>query len=264
MIDDRYLLVRAAAIYVTALLTAAAVLWRRPDRRTLAGALLAFAWNLPALLMVHVAAIAAGWWSYDAEGGVLLGMPVDLWLAWAMLWGPVPAIAMPRAPLWTIAALALLIDLVAMPAAAPVVRLGPAWLIGEFVGIVLCLVPAQLLARWTSTDRHLVARASLQVVAFSGLLAWLIPLVAIEGSRQRLDRSADAAGVGVQPGCAVSGRACHPRTLRRAGIRHAGTRHPDSVRSASTHRDHRHLCLRRQSDAAVGGALLVPARGDPG
>ena len=31
-------------------------------------------------------------------------------------------------------------------------------------------------------DRHLVARASLQVVAFSGLLAWLIPLIAIEGS----------------------------------------------------------------------------------
>ena len=107
MIDDRYLLVRGAAIYVTALLTAAAVLWRRPDQRTLAGALLAFAWNLPALLMVHVVAIAAGWWSYDADGGVLLGMPVDLWLAWAVLWGPVPAIAMPRAPLWAIAALAL-------------------------------------------------------------------------------------------------------------------------------------------------------------
>lgn len=182
MIDDRYLLVRAAAIYVTALLTAAAVLWRRPDQRTLAGALLAFAWNLPALLMVHVAAIAAGWWSYDADGGLLLGMPVDLWLAWAVLWGPVPAIAMPRAPLWAIAVLALVIDLVAMPAAAPVVRLGPSWLIGEFASILVCLVPALLLARWTNTDRHLAARASLQVVAFGGLLVWLIPLVAIEGS----------------------------------------------------------------------------------
>ena len=31
MIDDRYLLVRAAALYVAVLLTAAAVLWRRPD-----------------------------------------------------------------------------------------------------------------------------------------------------------------------------------------------------------------------------------------
>ena len=173
---------RGAAIYVTALLTAAAVVWRRPDQRMLAGALLAFTWNLPALLMVHVAAIAAGWWSYDADGGVLLGMPVDLWLAWAVLWGPVPAIAMPRAPLWAITALALLIDLVAMPAAAPVVRLGPSWLIGELVSIAWCLLPAQLLARWTIADRHLVARASLQVVAFSGLLVWLIPLVAIDGS----------------------------------------------------------------------------------
>ena len=182
MIDDRYLLVRAAAIYGAAVLTAAAVLWRRPDRPTLAGALLAFTWNLPALLIVHVAAIAFGWWSYDADGGVLLGMPVDLWLAWAVLWGPVPAIAMPRVSLPAIAALAVLVDLVAMPAAAPVVRLGPAWLIGEGVSILVCLVPAQLLARWTAGDRHLIARASLQVVAFTGLLVWLIPLVAIAGS----------------------------------------------------------------------------------
>ena len=174
MIDDQYLLVRAAAIYVAALLTAAAVVWRRPDQRTLAGALLAFAWNLPALLAVHLVAIGAGWWRYDVDGGVLLGMPVDLWLAWALLWGPVPAIAMPRVPLPAIALLAVLVDLVAMPAAAPVVQLGPSWLIGEFVSILVCLVPALLLARWTSADRHLVARACLQVLAFTGLLAWLI------------------------------------------------------------------------------------------
>ena len=182
MIDDRYLLVRAAAIYGAAMLTAIAVVWRRPDRRTLAGALLAFAWNLPALLAVHLVAIAAGWWRYDVDGGVLLGMPVDLWLAWALLWGPVPAIALPRVPLPATAMLAVLVDLVAMPAAAPVVQLGPSWLIGEFASILVCLVPALLLARWTRADRHLVARASLQVVAFSGLLAWLIPLVAIQGS----------------------------------------------------------------------------------
>jgi protein-S-isoprenylcysteine O-methyltransferase Ste14 len=179
---DRYLLVRAAAIYGAAMLTAAALIWRRPDRPALAGALLAFAWNLPALLIVHVAAAATGWWSYDADGGLLLGMPVDLWLAWALLWGPVPAIAMPRVPLPAIALLAVLVDLVAMPGAAPVVQLGPSWLIGEFVSILVCLVPALLLARWTSTDRHLVPRACLQVMAFTGLLAWLIPLIAIEGS----------------------------------------------------------------------------------
>ena len=132
--------------------------------------------------MVHVIAIAEGWWSYDVDGGVLLGMPVDLWLAWAVLWGPVPAIALPRAPLWAIAALALLVDLIAMPAAAPVVQLGPSWLIGELASLAWCLLPAQLVARWTSTDRHLVARASLQVVAFSGMLVWLIPLIAVEGS----------------------------------------------------------------------------------
>ena len=50
--------------------------------------------------------------------------------------------------------LAMLVDSIAMPAAAPVVQLGPAWLIGEGVSIFLCLLPAQLLAAGRA-DRHL-------------------------------------------------------------------------------------------------------------
>jgi protein-S-isoprenylcysteine O-methyltransferase Ste14 len=62
-----------------------------------------------------------------------------------------------------------------------VVRLGDGWLAGEAVALAICLVPAQLLARWTATDRRLRDRAVLQVIAFSGLIA-LLPAVAIENS----------------------------------------------------------------------------------
>src|SRR5688572_16407349 len=182
MIDNPYLVVRGAAVYVAAIALIAAVIWRRPDRSAAVGAWLAFAWNVPAVFALHLIATRAGWWWYDAHGGLLLGLPVDLWLAWAIVWGPAIAIAMPHAPLWVIAVAALAIDLVAMPAAAPVVQLSSTWLVGETVALVSCLVPAQLLARWTATDRHLTRRAALQVVAFTLLLGVLLPVIAIEGS----------------------------------------------------------------------------------
>jgi protein-S-isoprenylcysteine O-methyltransferase Ste14 len=181
--DDPYLIVRAAALEIPIVLTAVAWVLRRPDRRALAGALLAFAWNLPALLALHLAAARFGWWTFDADGGLLLGMPVDLWLAWALLWGAAPAIALPSSNLITVSLVALAIDLLAMPAATPVVRLAPNWLIGEFAGIALCLMPAQLLARWTASDRHLPARALMQAIVFSGIVGFLVPAIAIDASR---------------------------------------------------------------------------------
>lgn len=182
MSDEQYLLIRTAAIYFSSVMLALAAAWRKPDHRAIAGAILAFVWNLCALFVLHLIAVPARWWSYDAEGGLLLGLPVDLWLAWAVAWGPAAAIAMPRTPLWMVTAIALALDLIAMPLAAPVVQLGSTWLIGEAVALAICLVPSQLLARWTATDRHLVARASLQAVTFSVLLAVLLPILAIEGS----------------------------------------------------------------------------------
>lgn len=182
---DPYLLVRAASLYLA---LAAAILlwaWRRPPARAAAAAAVACCWNVPVLLALNVLAARQGWWQFDARGGLLLGVPVDLYLAWICLWGAIPFLAFPTAPMWRVIALALAIDLVAMPAAAPVVRLGPAWLAGEAIGLTLGLLPAQLLARWTLQDRHLERRACLQAVAFSGLLVFVLPAVAIDGSRTK-------------------------------------------------------------------------------
>ena len=119
---DPYLVVRAGSLYVAVLLTAAAWMWRRPGRRAFSGAVLAWFWNLPAVLALHLAADRLGWWNMKADGGVLLGMPVDVYLSWAWLWGAVPALAFPSLPIVLVAAIALAFDLALMPAAAPVMR----------------------------------------------------------------------------------------------------------------------------------------------
>ena len=180
---DPYLIVRAAAVYLAVMSTCLACVWRRPHRRALTGALLASMWNLPAVLAVNVAAARAGWWRFHAEGGLLLGVPVDFLLSWSWLWGAVPALAFSSLPIAAIVTAAASIDVLLMPAAAPVLILGRSWLIGEALALFTALVPAQLVARWTERDEQLAARVALQVVAFAGLVLLLVPAIAIESSR---------------------------------------------------------------------------------
>jgi hypothetical protein len=183
MIDiDRYLLVRTASIYIGAVCLGAVWFWRRPSARAVAGAMLASVWNLPIVLALNVAAAHLGWWSFDARGGLLLGVPVDLYLVWVCVWGLVAALAFPSLSMFKLLLLVLGIDLVLMPAASPVVALGPSWLAGETAGLLFGLLPGQMLARWTARDECLIGRAILQVVAFSGLVMFVLPAVVIDGS----------------------------------------------------------------------------------
>jgi protein-S-isoprenylcysteine O-methyltransferase Ste14 len=179
---DPHLLVRAAALYVTVTATIVLWVWRRPGPRAVAGATLACFWNAAIVLALDIVAAHEGWWGFDAQGGRLLGTPVDLQLSWMLLWGAIPALAFPALPLWRVIVIALLIDVVTMPIAAPVVRLGPDWLVGEAAGLAFGLVPAQLLARWTTRNDHLEGRALLQVLMFTGLLVFVLPAIVIEGS----------------------------------------------------------------------------------
>ena len=114
---DRYLLVRAASLYLTALAALAVWIWRRPSRRAVAGAALACCWSIPAILALNVLAVRAGWWRFDASGGLLLGMPVDLCLAWIALWGLIPALAFPAVPMAVVVLVALAIELGVNPSA---------------------------------------------------------------------------------------------------------------------------------------------------
>jgi protein-S-isoprenylcysteine O-methyltransferase Ste14 len=86
----------------------------------------------------------------------------------------VPVLVAPALPLVVWLLLGAWIDLLLMPACAPVVQLGARWWIGEAVGLLLCC-PALLLARWTAQGRHLYPRTILQVVCFCGLLLGVLP-----------------------------------------------------------------------------------------
>jgi protein-S-isoprenylcysteine O-methyltransferase Ste14 len=173
-------LVRAMALVVPA-----AALWLalrlradRPTRRELGALLLAGIAAFTGLGALHELAMLAGWWSYAEVAGTWRGFPVDLWLGWALLWGPLPVAARRWLALPVAVLAAAWIDVVAMPAMAPLVHLADGWLWGELVGLVAVLVPATLLGRWTTARRHLAVRTVLQVVTFAATVGWLLPTTA--------------------------------------------------------------------------------------
>ena len=173
-------LVRAMCLFVPTGAVLGLVVWRRPDVRTATGAFLASVWCFVALAALHGASRYFDWWHYQAEGGLFLGMPVDLLLGWSLLWGAIPLLTAPRAPLVLVAAALLWLDLLTVPLLGPLVTLREDWLIGETAALAVCVIPAQFLGRWTREDRCLPGRAALQMVCFGGLMLWLLPTFTLE------------------------------------------------------------------------------------
>lgn len=178
-------LVRGVAFFVPLLVTLALAANRRArGDAQLAAVIVATAWNVVVLFALNQLAIRLHWWTFDADGAMAAGLPVDLWLGWALLWGAIPAL-LPKLPIAGVAAGLGLLDLAVMPLAAPVVRLGENWLTGELAGILAALVPAQLLARWTLARRRLWLRVLAQAGLAIGLMLGL-PLYLLEIDLTRL------------------------------------------------------------------------------
>lgn len=154
-------------------------LMQRPSRRSLAGVLVALSWNGWSLLAVNRIATRFGWWEFDPSLPSYMGVAIEPWLGWTILWGGFLPLAAHDRPLVPILVAVFWLDLIAMPLLSPVLVLGQGWLFGEAVAIALALLPSLLFSRWTANDTHLKGRAAMQVVTAGAFLLWLVPTAAI-------------------------------------------------------------------------------------
>lgn len=171
-------MIRAAALYFPLVLTCIAGLLDGRKPRMFAACLLSLLWTAPALLLLQMLNATAGWWTFTDGSAWFSGMPLELYIGWWMAWGLLPQIALRRLPLALSAACMVAMDLIAMPLAAPVVVLGPRWLIGEAVAAVLVLAPALCIARWTFENTHLRLRSWMQILISGGVFLYLLPEIA--------------------------------------------------------------------------------------
>lgn len=172
---ERVFLIRALVLYVPFLLAVLLGMRLLHTRRQLGAMLTGICWCLSTLLLLQLANLRFHWWSYHVDGGVIRGLPVDLYLGWAVMWGSVPVLAFPRAKLWWVITGLFVFDLCAMPLLFPAVELRRSWLIGELVAVATVLIPAQLFSRWTLDDSHLRGRAIFHVISSALLLLFVLP-----------------------------------------------------------------------------------------
>jgi protein-S-isoprenylcysteine O-methyltransferase Ste14 len=143
-----------------------------------AACLLSLLWVLPALVVLQRLNEAAGWWGFAGGGPAMRGTPLEVWFGWAVLWGLVPQLLMPKLRLrWCVLAM-VSVDVLTMPLCAPLVVLGPRWLVGESVAVGLALVPALCVARWTLENSHLAWRAAMQVATAGLVFLYVCPEIA--------------------------------------------------------------------------------------
>ncbi len=172
---DRSTAIRLLSLYLPVVVAVLIAQLRPKPPRLFPAALVGFAWSLPSLLALQLMNVRYGWWLFHAEGGMFRGMPVDLLLGWAVLWGLIPILAFPRLPWPWVVGFFVAADLLLMPASRPVVELGDLWLAGELVALCCVLIPSLLFARWTLHDTNLKARAFLHVMTFGSVFFFLIP-----------------------------------------------------------------------------------------
>lgn len=179
--------------------TWAGVRLRRPRRTELQAALVAAGVQLVLAVGLDAAGQAAGLWRYAVDDGLVLGVPLDLHLGWALLWGvlfvlwaPQPRAAAARyAAVWW-AATVTYDALLAPWATALVVRgAGLGWLLGD-AGMIAALLAAALalyravrgsgearergeLAAFELARRGAAWRAGLYLLVFGALSFGLLP-----------------------------------------------------------------------------------------
>jgi len=175
-------ILRFSCLVWPSLLLVLLVIFLRPSARSVGAALVASLWNLSALLALHPLAYSMRWWTYEAEHGLILGMPGDLLLGWALLWGAIPILLFRRNPLWHPLVLFFLLDLLLMPACSPLIKLGPYWLIGELTVLVIALYPGLVLGRCIEENTSLMRRTILIVVGYTVLVLFVIPTFILEQS----------------------------------------------------------------------------------
>ena len=165
---------RALVLLGPAILCSATWLVRPVTVRIATGAMVAFLWLLPSLLLVNILAAHFDWWHFRAEDRMFFAVPVDIWLGWALFWGPFCVVAFDRSMVMPISFMAW-IDLLIKPSLEPLLVLGPNWLIGQAVALGLCLVPALVIARLTVHDRRVHLRGLFHIVGYGGIMFWVLP-----------------------------------------------------------------------------------------
>ncbi|MBU2999946.1 hypothetical protein KO491_08850 [Roseovarius nubinhibens] len=165
---------------------------RMTTTRQKIGGLFAFLYGVPIIYITHSMAVHFGWWRYGWDALMLGGLPVDIILGGAILFGPGLYFTFPRlGPLLICLPIVLGLHATIFSSLEPLVYAGPFWFGGVLFVFITAHIPAIYLAKWTAEGRRLPMRCALLAIMTGGMIFVILPSLimhAMGGEWKLLDR----------------------------------------------------------------------------
>lgn len=154
---------------------------RQTSTREKIGGLFAFLYGVPMIFITHALAVYLGWWRYGWDALMLQGLPVDIIIGGAILFGPGLYFCFPKVgPLMICLPIVIGLHATLFRALEPLVFAGRFWFAGVVFVFVTAHTPAIYLAKWTAEDRHLALRCALLAIMTGGMILAVLPALIMQ------------------------------------------------------------------------------------
>ena len=149
---------------------------RELSERAQVGGLFAFLYGTGIIFITHSIALEVNWWSYGWDALMLNGIPADILIGSAVLFGPGLYFAFPNTrPLMICLPIVIGLHGMVFSSLEPLVFAGPNWFLGVVFVFVTAHIPAIYLAKWTEADIHLPARCALLAIMTGTMMFAVLP-----------------------------------------------------------------------------------------
>lgn len=149
---------------------------RQLENRAQIGGLFAFLYGVPMVFVTHSMALHFGWWRYGWDALMINGIPADILIGGAVLFGPGLYFAFPNTrPLMICLPIIIGLHGTIFSSLEPLVYAGPYWFWGVAFVFLVAHLPAIYLAKWTAEDRNLPLRCALLALMTGGMIFAIVP-----------------------------------------------------------------------------------------
>jgi protein-S-isoprenylcysteine O-methyltransferase Ste14 len=165
---------------------------RKLPARAQLGGLFAFLCGVAMVFVTHSIAIQMGWWHYGWDALMLNGLPADILIGGAVLFGPGLYFSFPTTrPLMICLPIIIGLHGTIFSSLEPLVFAGPRWFLGVVFVFLVAHLPAIYLAKWTEEDRNLPMRCALLAIMTGSMIFAIVPsliMQAMGGAWDIIDR----------------------------------------------------------------------------
>lgn len=165
---------------------------RKLPARAQLGGLFAFLFGVATIFVTHSIAIQMGWWRYGWDALMLNGIPADILIGGAVLFGPGLYFSFPTTrPMMICLPIIIGLHGTIFSSLEPLVFAGPGWFLGVVFVFLVAHIPAIYLAKWTEEDRNLPMRCALLAIMTGGMIFAIVPslvMQAMGGTWDIIDR----------------------------------------------------------------------------